>query len=648
MKKITASWLTFVLLLSALTACGAEATPTTSVLTLTPTAPPTHTPTPIPSPEPEDLNAPYRNPDVPIEERVVDLLARMTLEEKIGQMTLIDKDIILSNPASIMDHYLGGLLSGGGSSPKDNNTPASWADMVNGFQAYALKTRLGIPMIYGVDAVHGHNNVVGAVIFPHNIGLGAANNPDLMVEIGRVTAREMAATGIYWTYAPAVSVPRDIRWGRTYEGYSENTARVSALAPAYVRGLQGDDLSAPDTVLATLKHYVGDGGTAWGSSTTGNYKLDQGVTDIDEATLRAVHLPPYVAGIEAGAQNIMISYSSWGGIKMHGHDYLINDVLIGELGFDGFIVSDWEGVNQVAVGYYPAVVKAINAGIDMNMVPKQARLFISNLTQAVEAGDVPLARIDEAVSRILKVKFALGLFEQPYANPDLLASVGSEAHRAVARRAVAQSLVLLKNEGAMLPLDKALPALYVAGVAADDIGIQCGGWSIEWQGRRGAITPGTTILQGIQTAVSAETTVVYEPRARFGDVAAESPIMCVGVFGERPYAEGQGDDVDLALSAEDRGILNRLVKTCDQLTVILISGRPLMIADYVADWDALIAAWLPGTEGQGVADVLFGDQPFTGKTSYTWPRSIDQLPLDFAHLAPDAVLFPFGYGLETP
>ncbi|MGC9523881.1 MAG: glycoside hydrolase family 3 protein, partial [Anaerolineae bacterium] len=286
-------------------------------------------------------------------------------------------------------------------------------------------------------AVHGHNNVVGAVIFPHNIGLGAANNPELMVEIGRVTAREMVATGIYWNYAPAVSVPQDIRWGRTYEGYSEDPAIVSTLAAAYLRGLQGEDLAAPDTVLGTPKHYVGDGGTAWGSSTTGSYKLDQGVTDVDEATLRAVHLPAYLAAIEAGAQSIMISHSIWGGVRMHGQDYLINEMLIGELGFDGFIVSDWGAIDQVAPDYTTAVVKAVNAGIDMAMVPHNAGRFIATLTQAVEAGDVPLVRIDEAVGRILKVKFALGLFEHPYSNSELLPLVGSEAHRAVARKAVA-------------------------------------------------------------------------------------------------------------------------------------------------------------------------------------------------------------------
>jgi beta-glucosidase-like glycosyl hydrolase len=343
-------------------------------------------PTPVPTFVPIDPNAPYKNPDLPVDERVEDLLARMTLEEKIGQMTLIEKNSV--KPGEIINRALGGVLSGGGGFPTGNNTPEGWAEMVDGFQAEALQSRLGIPLIYGVDAVHGHNNVVGAVIFPHNIGLGAANNPELMAEIGRVTAQEMIATGIYWNYGPAVSVPQDIRWGRTYEGYSENTDLVSALAVPYLQGMQGDDLAAPDTVLGTPKHYVGDGGTVWGSSTTNNWMIDQGVTDVDEATLRAIHLPPYAAVIEAGAQNIMISYSSWGGMKMHGQDYLINDVLKGELGFDGFIVADWGGMDQVNPDYYTAVVTSVNAGVDMNMVPYDANRFINTLLEAVEAGDV--------------------------------------------------------------------------------------------------------------------------------------------------------------------------------------------------------------------------------------------------------------------
>ncbi len=606
-------------------------------------------PEPTPGPEREAVpaDAPYKNPDLPVDERVADLLARMTLADKIGQMTLVEKNSII--PDDIAARGIGGLLSGGGGYPTPN-TPEAWAEMVDDFQAYALESPLAIPLIYGVDAVHGHNNVQGAVIFPHNIGLGAANDPALMAQIGRVTALEMIATGIYWDYAPVVAVPQDIRWGRTYEAYGENTDLVTALAVAYMQGLQGEDLAAPDTVLATPKHYVGDGGTAWGSSTTGSYQLDQGVTDVDEATLRAIHLPPYAAVIEAGSQNIMTSYSSWDGLKMHAQQYLMTDVLRGELGFDGFIVSDWGGVDQIDNDYYTAVVTAVNAGIDMNMVPYDYNRFIATLTQAVEDGAVSMERIDEAVANILKVKFEMGLFERPYSDPALLPLVGSEEHRAVARQAVAESQVLLKNDGDLLPLAKDLPLLLVGGEAADDIGIQSGGWTIEWQGKPGNITPGTTILQAVQATVSPDTTVIYDKFGRFEDVPADQTAVCLGVVGEPPYAEGLGDSADLRLPVNDLRTIQRMEERCDQLVVVLISGRPLVITDRLENWDALVAAWLPGTEGQGVADVLFGDAPFTGKLSYTWPRSADQLPFDFANLGEgeDGPLFPFGYGLTTP
>ena len=590
-----------------------------------------------------EANAAYLNPDLPAAERVEDLLARMSLEEKIGQMTLVEKNSI--EAADITTMGIGGLLSGGGGSP-DVNTPENWADMVDGFQTAALDSYLGIPLIYGVDAVHGHSNVVGATIFPHNIGLGAANNPDLMTEIGQATAQEMIATGIYWNYAPAVSVPQDIRWGRTYEGYSENTAVVSTLAAAYVLGLQGDDLSAPDTVLATPKHFVADGGTAWGSSTTGSYMIDQGVTDVDEATLRAIHLPPYAAVIEAGAQNIMISYSSWGGMKMHGQQYLISDVLIGELGFDGFIVSDWAGVDQITNDYYEAVVASINAGVDMNMVPYDYRRFINTMLKAVENGDISETRIDEAVRNILAIKFELGLFEHPFSDPAKLDMVGSAEHRALAREAVAQSQTLLKNEGDVLPFSTDLPLLLVGGEAADNIGIQSGGWTIEWQGKEGDITPGTTILQGIEATALPETTVLYNEFGRFDDLPSiDEPVVCIGVVGERPYAEGQGDSPNLRLPVNDLRALNRMQEVCDTLVVVLVSGRPLIITDLIDEWDALVAAWLPGTEGKGVADVLFGERPFTGKLPYTWPRQVEQLPFNFAREVDP--LFPFGYGMQT-
>jgi beta-glucosidase len=593
-------------------------------------------PAPEPGPPVPD-DALYKQAGVPLADRVEDLLAAMTLTEKVGQMTLVEKNSIGAD--DIAAFSIGGLLSGGGGSPEEN-TPEAWAAMVNAYQDAALSSRTGVPLLYGVDAVHGHNNVRGAVIFPHNVGLGAASDPNLMERIGQVTAAEMIATGIYWNYAPAVSVPRDIRWGRTYEGYSEDTDVVSTLAAAYLRGLQGDDLADGGTVLATPKHYVGDGGTAWGSSSTGSYQIDQGVTEVDETELRAVHLPPYLDAIDEGAASIMVSYSSWDGPKMHAQRYLIDEVLKGELGYEGFIVSDWGAIDQISNDYNEAVAASINAGVDMNMVPHDYRRFITTLTRAVEAGDVSEDRIDDAVRRILTIKFALGLFERPYGDDALLADVGSDEHRAVAREAVAKSQVLLKNDGRMLPLAADVPTLFVGGQAADDIGIQSGGWTIEWQGAAGDITEGTTILEAIRATVSAETEVVYEPFGRFD---ADTPAVCLAVVGEVPYAEGFGDSADLRLPVGDLRVLNRMEEQCERLAVVLVSGRPLIVTDLIEAWDALVAAWLPGTEGQGVVDVLFGLEPFAGALPYTWPRSVDQLPLG-QHDAGEP-LFPFGFGL---
>jgi beta-glucosidase len=510
-------------------------------------------------------------------------------------------------------------------------------------------------MLYGVDAVHGHNNLKGEVIFPHNIGLGATRDADLVYRIGRATAEEVAATGIFWNFGPVVAVPQDIRWGRTYEGYSEQTQLVSELAAAYIRGLQGDSLGHSDTVLATAKHFVGDGGTSWGSATTNNYKIDQGVTDVDEATLRSIHLPPYQAAIDAGVQCIMVSFSSWGGARMSAQRYLVTEVLKGELGFKGFVVSDWGSIDMVNPDYYQAVVAAINAGIDMNMVPYNYQLFIETLKSAVENGDVSLERIDDAVYRILTVKFELGLFEHPFLQNNGMAVIGSNTHRALAREAVAKSLVLLKNDRKTLPLSKDTSLILVAGQAAVDIGIQSGGWTIDWQGRTGPITDGTTIMMGIRETVSSGSEVIFNAKGEF-DVRKDEQGMLIkapvgiAVVGEKPYAEGLGDSNNLSLAAEDIKIINRLRDQVDKLIVIIISGRPMIVTTQLPSIDALVAAWLPGSEGSGVSDVIFGYKPFQGKLPYSWPRSMSQLPFDFQN--PDntdcqAPLFPFGYGLQT-
>jgi beta-glucosidase len=591
----------------------------------------------------------YLDTSAPIEDRVDDLLSRMTLEEKVGQMTQVEKNSLQER--DVTEYFLGSVLSGGGGYPRPN-TPEAWAEMVDGFQEEALATRLAIPLIYGVDAVHGHNNIYGAVIFPHNIGLGATRNPELVEQIARATAENTIATGIYWNFAPVLAVVQDYRWGRTYEAYSDNSELVTTLGTAYLLGLQGEELGRKNSVLATPKHFIGDGGAVFGTSTTGSYLIDQGKTVEDETMLREIYLPPYIDAIENGAMSIMASFSSWGDIKMHAREDLLTGVLKEELGFEGFIISDWAGVDQISTDYYEAVVTAINAGVDMNMVPYDGPRFINTLLEAVEAGDVSEERIDDAVRRILRVKFMLGLFEQPFSDPELLSTFGSEDQRELGRQAVQESLVLLQNNEQTLPLAKDAPLIFVAGTGADDLGMQSGGWTIEWQGVLGNITVGTTILDGIRATVDDPEQVVYD---RFGnfrnrtDAQGNNLIADVGivVVGETPYAEGVGDRESLQLSQGDQDLIERMRARSERLVVILLSGRPMTITDQLAQSDAFVAAWLPGTEGQGVADVLFGDVDFTGKLPFRWQRTDEQLPLLYGEdgTGCDAPLFPFGYGL---
>ena len=585
----------------------------------------------------------------PQAELVESLIARMTLAEKIGQMAQVEKNSL--TPQDVTDHLLGSVLSGGGGNPPSND-PASWAQMVRQFQEAALRTRLAIPLLYGVDAVHGHNNLRGSTIFPHNIGLGATADPDLVTRIAQVTARELLATNVHWNFAPAVSVPQDIRWGRTYEGFSEDPALVAQLGAAYVRGLHGTG-TTQCPVLASVKHFVGDGGTSWGSTQryawipeiwqskdATRWQLDQGDTRVDEATLRTLHLSPYIATIAAGARNIMVSYNSWNGVKLHRHRYLLTDVLKGELGFDGFLVSDWMAFMQLDPDPMQALALAINAGLDMVMIPFDYRAFITQVTHAVETGLVPMARIDDAVRRILRVKWELGLFTQPFGDETLLATVGSAVHRQVAREAVRKSLVLLKNEGRALPLASTIPHILVAGGAADDLGVQCGGWTIEWQGGHGPITTGTTLLAALRQEVPSSTLIDYQPEGQFAEgVYAPAALL---VLGEAPYAEGEGDRADMSLSADDIALVERVRRHCERLVVLLYTGRPLLINPILPLCDALVAAWLPGTEGAGVVDLLFGVAPFTGTLPYTWPRDINQIPRLQAEQNP---LFPRGYGL---
>jgi beta-glucosidase len=603
----------------------------------------------------------YTDPSQPIEARVEDLLKRMTLDEKIGQMTQVEKGSIKSS--DIAKYYLGSILSGGGGSPY-NNTPQGWYEMVQGYQNEALKTRLAIPILYGVDAVHGHGNMQNATLFPQNIGLGATNDPALVEKIGRATAEEILASGIPWNFSPVVAVPQDVRWGRTYEGFSENTETVSSLSTAYIKGMQ--DLQSSDSptpgqtlfALATPKHFIGDGATVWGSSNQNimntPYMLDQGDMQASEEDVRTLFLPPYKSAVDAGAMSVMGSFSSWNGTKMHAQKGLLTDVLKGELGFNGFIVSDWQAIDQIDPDYYSAVVTAINAGIDMNMVPSDYVKFIKTMKDAVAKGDIPESRVDEAVRRILRVKFALGLFEHPMPDTKYQDTVRSSGHLELARQAVRESLVLLKNENSVLPLKKDTPIIFIAGEGANDIGLQSGGWTLQWQGQTGNDNEGTTIQSGIRAAVGANTQVEFNRDAdfsKFKDGNGKPLIADVGivVLAEKPYAEGVGDAADISLAKSEIALIKQTREQSKSVVVILLSGRPRVITDGLPLADAWVAAWLPGTEGGGIADVLFGDYPFTGKTAYSWPRSNKQLPININNSAGktgcDAPLFPFGYGL---
>src|ERR1041385_1737233 len=538
------------------------------------------------------------------------LLAKMTLEEKIGQMTQAEQNE-LKDQADIETYFLGSLLSGGSSDPKEGNSLEAWTNLYDRLQAHTRNTRLKIPLLYGIDAVHGHNNVLGAVIFPHNIGLGCTRNPALIEKVQRATAEEVRATGIQWAFAPCVTVPQDIRWGRTYEGFSEDPQIVRALGGPAVRGLQGTSLTEPLSVLACAKHFAGDGGTGFGTSKTG---LDQGDTQMNEAMLRRFHMQGYISAIEAGVGSIMPSYSSWNGVKCSANKHLLTDVLKGEMKFEGFLISDYNAIDQITKDYKEAIAISINAGMDMAMVPSRYREYYIALKLLVQEGKVPMARIDDAVTRILRVKFAMGMMDgkrSQLADRSLHKTFGSPEHRAVARQAGRESLVLLKNPLKVLPLAKAA-RIHVAGKNADDIGNQCGGWTIDWQGKSGNVTPGgTTILQAIKKVAPQGT------YSKDGSGAAGAQVGVV-VIGETPYAEMQGDRRALPVAQEDVAAVKAVIRAKIPVVVVVVSGRPIALGEVFDEADAVVAAWLPGTEGDGVTDVLFGDTKFTGKLSFSW------------------------------
>ncbi len=574
--------------------------------------------------------------DPKIEKKVKDLLSKMTLEEKIGQMTQVDM-LAVTDMNDISKYFIGSVLSGGGSDPKDISAKG-WADNYDLFQSYALKTRLKIPMIYGVDGVHGHNNVDGAVVFPHNIGLGATDNPKLIKKANQVIATEIAATGIDWTFAPCVAVTRDERWGRTYESFGEDPELVSKLGRATVEGLQGN-LSSPTSILGCSKHYVGDGGTTNGK--------DQGNTEMDFATLRKIHLPGYIETIKANVGSIMVSYNSWNGEKLHGHKYLLTDVLKKELDFNGFLVSDWAAIDQLPGDYKSDVEKSINAGLDMVMIPNGPGKannyveFVTYLKELVNEGKVSMERIDDAVTRVLRIKFMMKLFERPYTDKKLTKLVGSQKHREVARQCVRESLVLLKNDG-ILPLKKNLQHIHISGSGADNLGRQCGGWTIAWQGAEGEVlSGGTNFLKAVKQTVSKNTKVTYS----LDGTNINGAQFAIVVVAEKPYAEMFGDTTNLVLSPEDLKAIENVKNSKIPYVVVLYSGRPLIITDVIKDANAFVAAWLPGTEGKGVTDVLFGDFNFKGKLPISWPKNMEQLPINVGDNNYDP-LFKFGFGLN--
>ncbi|MFE3379809.1 glycoside hydrolase family 3 N-terminal domain-containing protein [Streptomyces anulatus] len=595
---------------------------------------------------------PYQNAKLPVKQRVADLLGRMSPAEKAGQMTQAERNALRA-PGDIAAYDLGSLLSGGGSVPTPN-TAAAWAKMTDAYQLRTRATRFQIPLIYGVDAVHGHNNVVGATIMPHNIGIGAGRDPRSAERTGAITAKEVRATGVPWDFAPCVCVTRDERWGRSYEAFGEDPALVEAMETV-IQGMQGSpsgkDLHRNDKVLGSAKHFVGDGGTAYGSSTTGSYTVDQGVTEVTREELEAVHLSPFEESVKRGVGTIMPSYSSLdilgddqGPVKMHANAEMINGVLKDRMGFEGFVISDWQAIDQIPGDYASDVVTSINAGLDMIMVPTAYQDFTKTLKEEVAAGRIAQARIDDAVARILTQKFRLGLFEKPYADTTHLEKVGSAEHRAVAREAVAKSQVLLKNDGAVLPL-RTDQKVYVAGSNADDIGNQAGGWTISWQGSSGRTTTGTTILEGMRKAARTPESVTF---SRDASAATDGYDVGVVVVGETPYAEGIGDvgnGHDLELTAADRAAVDKVCAAM-KCAVLVVSGRPQLIGDRLGDMDALVASWLPGSEGDGVADVLYGRRAFTGQLPVTWPKAEAQLPINVGDAAYDPQ-FPYGWGLTT-
>lgn len=579
----------------------------------------------------------YLDPGNSTEDRISDLLARMSLEDKAAQMVQGERNHTLAE--DVEKYGLGSVLSGGGSTP-GNNTPEDWNDMIKGYQMAAFSRALKIPIIYGVDAVHGHSNVAGATIFPHNIGLGAANNDSLIYEMGKITAQEVLSTGINWNFAPCVALAMDPRWGRTYESFSTVENIVTKLGSAYTRG------SMSTGMVASAKHYLGDGGTLSGTGL--DKKLDRGNTIISEEELQTKLLPPYKAQVELGVQTIMPSYSSINGKKMHQHSKLINDVLKGDLDFEGFVISDWQGIEEIPnANFQEQVWISINAGIDMLMQPEKWKIAIESIIEGVIDGHILEDRIDDAVSKILKVKFESGLFEDPLLIKNKSRTDefrGKEAIN-IATQLVEKSLVLLQNRNNRLPI-KENSKVFVIGEGAGNIGLQCGGWTIKWQGLIDStkrITDGTTILEALQAHAETKNIEIIKDQ----DKASEADIVLM-VLSEIPYAEMQGDSEDLSLTGSHAHEGNeetiKFVNSLNKPTVtILLAGRHLVdLVDYLDDWESIVMAYLPGSEGgQGIANVLLGEKNFEGKLPMPWYKDVKDIRKDNVDL-----LYKIGYGLS--
>lgn len=594
--------------------------------------------------------------DKAMEARIAAIVAGMTLAQKVGQMT--QPEIKFITPEQVREFYIGSVLNGGGSWPQGNKyaTAADWVKLADAYYDASMSTdmKVKVPVIWGIDAMHGNSNMYGATLFPHNIGLGAARDKKLVEQIARSVARAVRATGIDWVFAPTLAVVRDDRWGRTYESFSEDPAIVKDYAGAYVKGLQGD-LKGDGTVVATAKHFVGDGGTAEGK--------DRGVNQATRADMINIHALGYYPALEAGVQTVMASFNSWNDVaggtdhgKMHGSKALLTDALKTRMGFDGLIVSDWNGIAEVPGCANDSCPQSINAGIDIIMVPEHWKTFIANTIAQVEKGEIPMSRIDDAVTRILRVKLRAGLFDGRKPSQNRYAGKQEALQdRALARQAVRESLVLLKNNGGVLPLARGKKIL-VVGKSADSMANQSGGWSLTWQGtdnKNSDYPIGDTILAGIRDAAGKDN-VTFSENAAGVDVGKFDAV--IAVIGETPYAEGDGDigpAGTLRLSGrhpEDLAVLQAVAGKGKPVVTVLVTGRPLYANDILNLSDSFVSAWLPGTEGKGVSDVLFRradgkvNADFRGKLSFSWPKSACQSPLNVGDAGYDP-LFKYGYGL---